>query len=104
MWGVQGKEKLPFLNASKTTQVKIVHLDANLTCQLIYVGPHFGVKERNNLLMHIFIVQLIRKEFCSAQIGRHLRLFSLLSSTVSANMFSLLYTEDKARCSRYICP
>lgn len=51
----QGKEKFPFSKASKTTQVKIVHLDAKLTHQLIYTAPHFGFKERNKYLLMVHL-------------------------------------------------
>lgn len=60
--GGQGKEKLPFLKASKTTQVKIVHLDANLIHQLIYIGAHFGFKERNKCLLMVHLYYAIYME------------------------------------------
>lgn len=51
----QGKENFPFLKASKTTQVKIVHLDANLIHQLICTAPHFGFKERTKYLLMVHL-------------------------------------------------
>lgn len=46
--GAGREENFPFLKVSNPTQVKIVHLDANLIRQLIYIGSHFGFKVPSN--------------------------------------------------------